>query len=100
MTTAIPLTRYDYHKGCFVLNDLEPKPPASPFEWMRFTEEEKARRGGKPLLPASDYLRSTASTRAIEKKRETDSTYGTMPSLKPRGFTVYNKAISSKGTTK
>jgi hypothetical protein len=95
MTTA-SLSRYDPIKGCFVLKDLDPKPPASPFEYMRFTEEEKARRGGKSLMPASDYIRSEAATKAVDKKRETNPTYGTLPSLKPRGFTVYNRAISHK----
>jgi hypothetical protein len=90
------MSRYDPIKGCFVLKDLDPKPPASPFEYMRFTEEEKARRGGKALLPNSDYIRSAAASKAVDKKRETDPTYGTLPSLKPRGFTVYNRAISSK----
>ena len=98
--TPASLSRYDPTKGCFVLKDLTPKPPANAFEWKRFTEEEKERRGGKSLLPHSDYVRSSAATKAVDKKRETDSTYGTMPSLKPRGFTVYNKAISSKGATK
>ena len=95
MTTA-SLSRYDPIKGCFVLKDLDPKPPASPFEYMRFTEEEKARRGGKSLMPASDYVRSAAASKAVEKKRETDPKYGTLPSLKPRGFTVYNRAITHK----
>ena len=90
------LSRYDPIKGCFVLKELKPKPPASPFEYMRFTEEEKARRGGQPLLPANDYKRSEAASKAVDKKRETDPKYGTLPSLKPRGFTVYNRAISHK----
>ena len=88
------MSRYDPTKGCFVLKDLKPKPPANPFEYMRFTEEEKARRGGKPLLPPGDYLRKKAATKTVDRKRETDPTYGTLPSLKPREFIVYNKAIS------
>ena len=87
MTAA--LSRYDPIKGCFVLKELKPKPPASPFEYMRFTEEEKARRGGKPLLAPNDYVRSEV----VDKK-------ATPPSLKPREFTVFNKAISSKGVKK
>lgn len=98
--TPASMSRYDPTKGCFVLKDLNPLPPANAFEWMRFTEEEKERRGGKSLLPNSDYVRSEAATKAVDKKRETDPTYGTLPSLKPREFTVYNKAISSKGAKK
>ena len=101
------MSRYDPTKGCFVLKDLNPLPPANAFEWMRFTEEEKERRGGKSLLPHSDYVRSEAAAKAVAKKRETDPNYGTL-SIKdrteaataPRGFTVYNKAISSKGAKK
>ena len=84
------LSRYDPIKGCFVLKDLTPKPPASPFEWMRFTEEEKARRGGKPLLAPNDYVRSEA----VDNKKVASL------SLKPRAFLVYNKAFSSKGVKK
>ena len=94
--TIASLSCYDPIKGCFVLKDLKPKPPANAFEYMRFTDEEKTRRGGKALLPNSDYVRSAAASKAVDKKRETDPTYGTLPSLKPRGFTVYNRAISSK----
>jgi len=97
---AASMSRYDPTKGCFVLKNLNPKPPANAFEWMRFTEEEKARRGGKSLLPNSDYIRSEAATKAVDKKRETNPTYGTLPSLKPREFLVYNKAFSSKGVKK
>ncbi len=89
------------------MKDLTPKPPANPFEWMRFTEEEKERRGGRPLLPHADYVRSEAAAKAVAKKRETDPTYGTLSikdrteaAIAPRGFTVYNKAISSKGEKK
>ena len=92
--TPATMSRYDPTKGCFVLKNLNPKPHTNAFDYMRFTEEEKERRGGKPLLPPGDYLRKKAATEAVDKKRETDPTYGTMPSLKPRGFTVYNKAIS------
>ena len=105
--TPATMSRYDPIKGCFVLKELTPKPPANAFEWMRFTDEEKERRGGKSLLPNSDYVRSEAATKAVAKKRETDPTYGTLSikdrteaAIAPRGFTVYNKAISSKGATK
>ena len=97
--TVASMSRYDPTKGCFVLKDLNPLPPANAFEWMRFTEEEKERRGGKSLLPNSDYVRSEAATKVVDKKRETNPTYGTLPSLKPREFTVYNKAIG-KGAKK
>jgi hypothetical protein len=104
--TIASLSRYDPIKGCFVLKDLDPKPPANPFEWMRFTEEEKERRGGQPLLSASDYKRSTASTKMIEKKRETEPQFGTLGisnktaaviAMKPKSFTIYSKAQLSKG---
>ena len=82
------------------MKNLNPLPPANAFEWKRFTDEEKERRGGKSLLPNSDYIRSEAATKAVDKKRETDPSYGTLPSLKPKEFIVYNKAISSKGVKK
>lgn len=98
--TPATMSRYDPIKGCFVLKDLNPLPPANAFEWMRFTEEEKERRGGKSLLPNSDYVRSEAATKVVDKKRETNPTYGTLPSLKPREFIVFNKALGSKGVKK
>ena len=67
--TPATMSRYDPIKGCFVLKELTPKPPANAFEWMRFTDEEKERRGGKSLLPNSDYVRSEAATKAVDKKR-------------------------------
>ena len=99
------LSRYDPIKGCFVLKNLTPKPPASPFEWKRFTDEEKERRGGQPLLSPGDYKRSTASTKMIEKKRETEPQFGTLGissktaaviAMKPKTFTIYSKAQLKK----
>ena len=104
--TLASLSRYDPIKGCFVLKDLTPKPLANAFEYMRFTEEEKERRGGKPLLPPGDYKRSEAASKAVEKKRETDPHYGTLGissktaavvAMKPKAFTIYSKAQLSKG---
>jgi hypothetical protein len=98
--TLATLSRYDPIKGCFVLKDLAPKPLANAFEYMRFTEEEKERRGGKPLLPPGDYKRSEAASKAVEKKRETDPHYGTLGissktaaviAMKPKTFTIYSK---------
>jgi len=45
MTAA--LSRYDPIKGCFVLKDLKPKPPANAFEWKRYVVEEATRKGEK-----------------------------------------------------
>jgi len=103
--TAALLSRYDPTKGCFVLKDLKLKPPANAFDYMRFTEEERIRRGGQPLLSASDYKRSTASTKMIEKKRETEPQFGTLGissktaaviAMKPKTFTIYSKAQLKK----
>ena len=103
--TAALLSRYDPIKGCFVLKDPNPLPPANAFEWRRFTDEERIRRGEKPALYNTDYKRSTASTRAIEKKREGNPTYGTigvsskteaMIAMKPKSFTIYSKAKAKK----
>ena len=105
--TITDLCRYDPIKGCFVLKDFNPKPPANAFEWKRFTEEEKERRGGQPLLPPGDYKRSTASTKMIEKRRETEPQFGTLGisskteaviAMKPKTFNIYSKAQLSKGT--
>jgi hypothetical protein len=108
--SAASLSRYDQTKGCFVLKDLTPPAPANAFEWQRFVVEEGVRRGDKPAPDANNTSRkrSIASTKAIERLRETEPTYGTvginaktalMIELKPKEFTVYSKA-RSKGETK
>lgn len=75
--------------------------PANAFEWQRYNEEERIRTGAKPQLANTDFKRSTASTKAIERLREGNPTYGTigisaktslMISLKPKEFNVYSKA--------
>ena len=95
------LSRYDPVKGCFVLKDLKPKPPANAFEWKRYVVEEATRRGEKPQPYDASYERSTSSTKAVEKVRERDPLYGTlaftnkaeaMIALKPKQFTVYSRA--------
>ena len=47
MTAA--LSRYDPIKGCFVLKDLSPKPPANAFEWKRYVAEEAIRKGNERI---------------------------------------------------
>ena len=75
--------------------------PANAFEWKRYNEEERVRTGAKPQLANTDFKRSAASTKAIERLREGNPTYGTigisaktslMISLKPKEFNVYSKA--------
>ena len=75
--------------------------PVNAFNWKQYTDEDLIRRGNKPLLPISDYKRSTASTRAVERIRETNPTYGTLGisaktasliAMKPKTFTIYSKA--------
>ncbi len=75
--------------------------PANAFEWKRYTDEEREREGGKPHLANTDYKRSTAATKAIERLREGNPTYGTigisakthaMLEMRPRNFTIYSKA--------
>ena len=75
--------------------------PANAFEWKRYTEEERIRTGAKLELANTDFKRSTASTKAIERLREGNPTYGTigissktqtMIDLKPKTFNVYSKA--------
>lgn len=107
---AASLSRYDHTKGCFVLKDLTPQVPANAFEWQRFVVEESIRRGDKQAPDANNTSRkrSIASTKAIERIRESDPTYGTvginvktalMIELKPKEFNIYSKA-RSKGETK
>ena len=48
MTAA--LSRYDPIKGCFVLKDLSPKPPANAFEWKRYVAEEAIRKGNERII--------------------------------------------------
>lgn len=99
MTAA--LSRYDPVKGCFVLKDLKPKPPANAFEWKRYVVEEAIRRGEKPTPYNASYERSTSSTKAVERVRERDPLYGTLAftnktaaliALKPKLFTIYSRA--------
>jgi hypothetical protein len=75
--------------------------PANAFEWQRFTDEERERAGGKVQLANTDYKRSTAATKAIERLREGNPTYGTigisaktqaMLDMRPKNFTIYSKA--------
>jgi hypothetical protein len=104
--TIAPLSRYDPIKGCFVLKDLNPKPPANAFEWKRYVVEEAIRRGDKPNTHDVSYERSTASTKTVERVRERDPLYGTMAftskteamiAMKPKQFTIYSKAQKTKG---
>jgi hypothetical protein len=107
--TLASLSRYDPIKGCFVLKDLNPLPPANAFEWQRYVVEESVRRGDKqaPDVNNTSRKRSIASTKAIERIRETEPTYGTvgisaktskMIELKPKDFNIYSRAQTrSKG---
>ena len=107
--TMATLSRYDPIKGCFVLKDFNPKPPANAFDWKRYVVEEAIRRGDKPRTPDVSYERSTASTKAIERVRETTPGYGTMAftskteamiAMKPKQFTIYSRAQRTKGDSK
>ena len=104
------LSRFDPQKGCYVLKDTKPLKPANAFEWRRYVHEEQERRGKESLakLSGTSRTRSVASTKAIERIRQTQPTYGTMHgmssktslmvSLKPKTFTIYSKAQSSTKT--
>ena len=107
--TMATLSRYDPIKGCFVLKDLNPKPPANAFEWKRYVAEEAVRRGDKPVTQDMTYKRSTSSTKAVERVRERDPLYGTMAftskteamiAMKPKQFTIYSRAQRTKGDSK
>jgi hypothetical protein len=107
--TIAPLSRYDPIKGCFVLKDFNPKPPANAFEWKRYVVEEAIRRGDKPSTYDTSYERSTMSTKTIERVRDTTPGYGTMAftskteamiALKPKQFTIYSRAQKTKGDLK
>jgi hypothetical protein len=107
--TIATLSRYDPIKGCFVLKDFNPKPPANAFEWKRYVVEEAIRRGDKPSTHDVSYERSTMSTKTVERVRETNPSYGTVPfttktealiALKPKQFTIYSKAQKTKGDLK
>ena len=85
----------------------KPLKPANAFEWRRYVQEEQERRGKESLakLSGTSRTRSVASTKAIERLRETNPAYGTMHgmssktslmvALKPKNFTIYSKAQSS-----
>ena len=100
------LIRFDHNSQRFVMRNL--RPPANAFEWKRFVVEEAERRGEKPsTLDAGTTARkrSIASTKAIERMREDQPTYGTvgigsktavMIELKPKTFNVYGRARTKK----
>lgn len=100
------LIRFDHNSQRFVMRDL--RAPANAFEWQRFVVEEAERRGETPnALNANNTSRkrSVASTKAVERLRETKPKYGTvgigkktaeMIELKPKNFSVYSKARTKK----
>jgi hypothetical protein len=100
------LIRFDHNSQRFVMRDL--RAPANAFEWERFVAEEAERRGDKPSkLDAGTTARkrSIASTKAIERMREDQPTYGTlgigsktavMVSQKPKQFKIHKKNASKK----
>ncbi len=105
------LSKYDHEKGCFVLKDT--RPPANAFEWRRYVVEEDARRNAAESIAkqgAMSRKRSVATTKSLERIRETKPTYGTMHgmssktaamiALKPKTFTIYSKAQQLKGKLK
>jgi len=74
------------------------------FDWKRFTDEERERRGEKPNTKNAGNTarkRSIASTKAIERIRETTMpTYGTvfisaktakMIAMKPKTFIIHSR---------
>ena len=86
---------------------IDTRPPANAFEWKRYVVEEAARRGDKTILNAAETSRrrSEASSKSVEKIRETKPTHGIMVGLnkmrnsidlQPKTFVVYNKARKSK----
>ena len=96
----LDLLQYDHKRDCFILKDIAPK-PANAFDWKRFTDEERERRGERLNENNTSRKRSIASTRAIERKREEDPKHGTvgintktalMIAMKPKTFNVYSAA--------
>ena len=104
----IDLLQYDYKRDCFILKDIAPK-PANAFDWKRFTDEERERRGEKRNENNTSRKRSIASTKAIERIRDGDPPYNTvgintktveMIALKPKIFNVYSGAGEKAKRTK
>jgi len=96
----LDLLQYDYKRDCFILKDTTTK-PANAFDWKRFTDEERERRGEKRDENNTSRKRSIASTKAVERLREGEPAYGTvgissktssMIELKPKTFNVYSGA--------
>jgi hypothetical protein len=96
----LDLLQYDYKRDCFILKDTTTK-PANAFDWKRFTDEERERRGETRNENNTSRKRSIASTKAIERIRVGEPSYGTvgintktalMISLKPKTFNVYSGA--------
>jgi hypothetical protein len=97
------LIKFSHERQRFIM--IDPRPPANAFEWRRYVVEESVRRGDKQPDPNTALRRSKASSRAVEKIRETNPMHGIMLGLnkkntsidlKPREFVVYNKVKKSK----
>ena len=99
------LIRFDHNLQRFVLKDTQA--PANAFEWRRYVVEEAIRRGDKPAKDpgSTSRKRSIATTKSLERIRETQPNYGTlnfskktaaMIAMKPKTFTIYSRA-QSKG---
>ncbi len=96
----LDLLQYDYKRDCFILKDTTTK-PANAFDWKRFTDEERERRGEKRDENNTSRKRSIASTKAIERKRDDDPSVlkigintktAAMIAMKPKTFNVYSAA--------
>lgn len=96
----LDLLQYDYKRDCFILKDTTTK-PANAFDWKRFTDEERERRGEKRNENNTSRKRSIASTKAIERKRDDDPSVlkigintktAAMIAMKPKTFNVYSAA--------
>ena len=84
------------------------RPPANAFEWKRYVVEEAIRRGDKSTINENEVSRrrSAASSKSVEKIRETKPMHGIMAGLsekasakimQQKSFTVYSKARSNEG---
>jgi hypothetical protein len=97
---------FDHATQRYVMNEI--KQPANAFEWRRYVVEEAVRRGDKIATNENEMSRrrSAASSKSVEKIRETKPMHGIMAGLsekasakimQQKSFTVYSKARSNEG---
>jgi len=81
-------------------------PPINAFDWMRYTTEERERRGEVKDLNNTARKRSLAASKTVEKTRLVKPKHGVvnmsaktaaMVALKPTSFIIYSRVRKNEG---